>query len=181
METRFFVLQVITGTEALVIRRAEETLRRTGTIHHRARLWWPRRRLYIRRRGRRVASLAPLFPGYLFLEIGEDDDVTIKAVTQVEGVIRFLRSNDNVQALPPRDLEVLRHFISFGEVAEASVVSFDENNRIQVKEGPLTGLEGQIVKVDRRKGRAKVKLDLYDDAFLIDLAFEVLQESEVSR
>ncbi|MDR2619211.1 MAG: antitermination protein NusG, partial [Treponema sp.] len=32
-----------------------------------------------------------------------------------------------------------------------------------------------IIKVDKRKGRAKIKLDLYDDSFTIDLAFEVLE------
>jgi transcriptional antiterminator NusG len=36
------------------------------------------------------------------------------------------------------------------------------------------GLEGKIVKVDKRKGRAKIKLDLYNDSFAIDLAFEVI-------
>jgi transcriptional antiterminator NusG len=40
--------------------------------------------------------------------------------------------------------------------------------------GPLSGLEGRIIKADKRKGRAKVKLDLYGDSFCIDLAFEVL-------
>jgi transcription termination/antitermination protein NusG len=40
--------------------------------------------------------------------------------------------------------------------------------------GPLKGLEGKIVKVDKRKGRAKVKLDLYDESFLVDLSFELL-------
>jgi transcriptional antiterminator NusG len=41
-------------------------------------------------------------------------------------------------------------------------------------EGPLMGLEGRIIKVDRRKGRAKINLDLYNDSFTIDLAFEVI-------
>ena len=67
------------------------------------------------------------------------------------------------------------HFIKkIGPVAGKSKVYFDENSRIVVTEGPLMGLEGKIVKVDKRKGRAKIKLDLYDDSFAIDLAFEVI-------
>jgi transcriptional antiterminator NusG len=43
--------------------------------------------------------------------------------------------------------------------------------------GPLAGLEGRIVRVDRRKKRAKISLDLYDDSFFVDLAFEVIEKA----
>ncbi len=43
--------------------------------------------------------------------------------------------------------------------------------------GPLKELEGKIVKVDRRKGRAKVKLDMFEHAFLIDFGFEALENA----
>jgi transcriptional antiterminator NusG len=72
-------------------------------------------------------------------------------------------------------LELVLHFIkNVGPLAGKSRVSFDENSRIAVISGPLSGLEGRIVKVDKRKGRAKIKLDLYGDSFCIDLAFEVM-------
>ena len=58
-------------------------------------------------------------------------------------------------------------------------MTFDENRRIRVVSGPLQGLEGRIVKVDRRKGRARVRLDIYADAFEIDLGFEILEGSPV--
>jgi transcriptional antiterminator NusG len=78
--------------------------------------------------------------------------------------------------LQDKDLEIVLHFIKMaGPVAGRSRVYFDENSRIVVADGPLLGLEGKIIKVDKRKGRAKIKLDLYDDSFSIDLAFEVIQ------
>lgn len=59
-------------------------------------------------------------------------------------------------------------------MAEKSKVYFNEEDRIVVSEGPLKGLEGRIIKVDKRKGRAKIKLDFYDNSFAIDLAFEII-------
>ena len=64
--------------------------------------------------------------------------------------------------------------MSFGSAAKLSKVAFDENDRIKVIDGPMQGLEGQIVQVDKRKGRAKIKLDMFSDSFLIDLGFEVI-------
>jgi transcriptional antiterminator NusG len=89
--------------------------------------------------------------------------------------VRFLRESSSPTPLSPRDVLLLRHFISFGDYADTSKVIFDEDDRIVVLEGPLKGLEGRIVKVNRRKGRAKVLLDMYGEQFPIDLGFEVVE------
>lgn len=174
MDTRFFVLQVMTGEESRYIQRAYEAFKARAIPETAARLWWPRRKLFIRRRGRRLVSLAPLFPGYLFLETASIDRTLFTELRRAGGFVRFLKSNHDIRPLDTRDLELVRHFLSFGEVIAESKVTFDENNRIRVKEGPLEGLEGRIVKVNRRKGRAKVQLDIYEDSFLVDLGFEVM-------
>ena len=140
-------------------------------------LYFPQRSLDLRRGGRIIPSKLPVFPSYIFLELGEDDDIYQYqwAFRKTEGFYRFLKSNQNITALANRDLELVMHFIrEVGPLAGKSQVYFDENSRIVVISGPLSGLEGRIVKADKRKGRAKIKLDLYGDSFCIDLAFEVL-------
>ena len=68
------------------------------------------------------------------------------------------------------------HFIKrAGPIAGISRVFFDENSRIVVMDGPMAGLEGRIIKVDKRKKRAKVKLNLYEDSFTVDLGYEVME------
>lgn len=122
-----------------------------------------------------MPSLAPMFPGYVFMEAETIEESVFRAVKRTTGFVRYLKSNTDIKPLSTEDLALIKHFLSFGEIVEQSKVVFDENNRIVVKEGPLKGLEGRIVKVDRRKGRAKVKLDMYDNAFLIDLGFELME------
>jgi transcriptional antiterminator NusG len=39
----------------------------------------------------------------------------------------------------------------------------------------MKGLEGQIIKVDKRKKRAKIRLKLYEDSFPIDFGFELIE------
>ena len=140
-------------------------------------LYFPQRSLDIRRRGKITASKLAVFPGYVFLELNDHENIHRYqwAFRRTEGFYRFLRSNKDIAPLQKRDLELVLHFIrNVGPLAGKSKVIFDENSRIVVVSGPLYGLEGRIVKVDKRKGRAKVKLDIYNDSFVIDLAFEVL-------
>lgn len=174
MAHEFFVLQVMTGEEQRFISLALDALQHAPDQQGDYRFWWPRRKLTIRRRGRRFRTLAPMFPGYVFLEADAVTESLFRQVRRVTGFVRFLKDNHDIRPLPPEDQELVRHFLSFGEIVTESKVTFDKNNRIVVQEGPLKGLEGNIVKVDRRKGRAKVRLDIYEDAFLIDLGFEVI-------
>jgi transcriptional antiterminator NusG len=172
---QFFVIQVLTGEESRYIRRVEGRAFLAGFSPDDTRLWWPRRRLFIRRRGKRLKTLTSLFPGYLFLETRDLSAQLYQTIRRTEGFVRFLPDNQEIVPLDSESHRLIRHFLSHGEVLQESRVYFDENNRIIVKEGPLKGLEGHIVKVDRRKRRAKVKLDLYEESFQIDLAFETME------
>ena len=167
-----YVVQVMTGDEERVRRLAAPDLEQNG-----AEILWPRRSLNIRRRGKIVHSVAPIFPGYVILQTPELTQELLLAVRRTPGVIRFLRGNDDVRRVEGHELAMIRHLLGFGEIAAQSRVTFDENSRIVVVDGPLSGLEGRIVKVDKRKRRAKIKLDLYDESFLIDFGFTVIAPS----
>ena len=160
--------------------RGEEhflTMARRHLSADRAKFHWPRRKLTIRRRGKREESLVPLFPGYIFLETDVVDEEIFRTVKRLPRFYRFLERNDRIRALVGDDLQLVTHFVRHGDVIGKSTVTFDENSRIQVIDGPLAGLEGRIVKVDRRKQRAKVRLDLYQESFLVDFGFELLASS----
>ena len=166
----YYVIQVKTGGEDKYLKYAARFL----NIEE-IKIIWPRRNLRIRRRGAWHDSLAPIFPGYLFLET---DSITAELYWQMKripGFFRFLKDNQNIEPISRRDKEILMHFLSHGEIVDRSLVIFDENKRIRVIAGPLKELEGRIVKVDKRKGRARVRLALYEDSFLIDFGFDALE------
>ncbi len=137
----------------------------------------PRRSLTIRRGGKTKQVEAPLYPGYVFLRSIALDPDLYWAIKKVPGFFRFLKSNTNIQPLEGKDLELLLHFLHYGEVIHKSQAIFDENKRVVILEGPLKGLEGRIVKVDRRKGRVKIKLELQDELFMVDLGVEFIGEA----
>jgi transcriptional antiterminator NusG len=141
------------------------------------RLHFPRRELNERRQGKTAVRVVPVFPGYLFAELSSGENINAYCwdFRRTDGFLRFLPSNQNAYPLQGKDLEIASHFIyKDGGIAGVSRAYFDEHDRIVITEGPLLGLEGSIIKVDKRKGRAKVKLDLYNDSFAIDLAFEMI-------
>lgn len=173
LDMSFYVFQVKTGGEDKYLRHAAG---RPDSSE--LKIIWPRRNLRIRRRGLWLNSQASIFPGYLFLEMEEVTPELYWQLKRIPGFYRFLKDNQHIKPLSGRDKEILVHFLSYGEVVDRSLVTFDENKRIRVISGPLKNMEGRIVKVDRRKGRARVRLDLYEDSFLIDFGFDALEKTD---
>jgi transcriptional antiterminator NusG len=168
----YYVIQVRTRREEKYLKRARE-VEADETIS----FFWPRRELRIRRAGAWREVVAPVFPGYLFLGAPSlTPDLTAR-LCRLPDFTRFLPDNRRVAPLSGRDLELVRHFIRHGEIVRKSLVSFAPDQRIRILEGPLKGLEGMIVKVDKRKKRIKVRLELYTDSFSIDFGFESVENS----
>jgi transcriptional antiterminator NusG len=168
----YYAIQVKTKSEKKYIRLFQSLHPEAGFP-----MYFPRRSINIRRGGVVKPSTAAIFPGYIFIEAESEEILAYqRAFRCTDGFYRFLKSNRNIIPLSNRDLELALHFIKrAGAVAGISRVYFNEDSRIVVAEGPLAGLEGRIIKVDKRKKRAKVKLCLYDDFFAVDLAFEVIE------
>jgi transcriptional antiterminator NusG len=166
----YYVLQVITGTEGDFLSHSRELC-----VHADCEIYWLRRELTIKRQGKRKEVQAPVFPGYLILEAESVSPSLFRNLKGLPGFSRFLKSNTEITALFGKDLELILHFIHHGEVMQKSRVVFAPDQKIKIIEGPLKGLEGMIVKVDKRKKRIKVRLALYDNAFLIDFGFETAE------
>jgi transcriptional antiterminator NusG len=172
----YYVIQVETGEEQRFIKQSKSLARECSAevIHL-------RRKLSVRKRGFRRKVSASVFPGYLFLKAEEIKPRLYWGFRKKPGFFRFLNSNYDIMPLQGKDMDIFLHFFSFGEVIKESFVRFDINSRIVVLSGPLKGLEGNIVRVDRRKKRAKVRLDIYDNSFEVDFGFEVMTESRAQE
>lgn len=167
----YYVVQIRAGKELFFINEDEQN---NKSFQKEYSIIFPQRVLNIRKGGIFTKKQLPVFPGYVFIATEEFSSMVYRSIKKLHYFYRFLPNNREPKPLEGRDLDILKHFISFGNAANFSVATFDENDRIIVLEGPLKGLEGYIIKVNKRKGRATVCLDLYQDSFRIDFGFTIL-------
>lgn len=167
----YYTAQIKTLKEEDYIKRLQDLLLfRAG----KQRFIFPKKMMPIRRKGKEVKEMLPLFPGYIFIEAEEVDTELYNIMRYTPNFYRFLPDNKDRRPLDGKDLSLITHFLSFGEIIESSKVFFDENERIVVAEGPLKGLEGCIIKVDKRKKRARIRVDISQNSLTLDLAFDVI-------
>jgi transcriptional antiterminator NusG len=169
-----YALQIRTGGEELFIKLVQKALPAfTGTLS------FPKKEETRKKLGKLHKCTIPIFPGYVFLTIEEDKlPVPLRRVLKkTSGFSRFLPDNQKVRPLSGNDFLIIRKLTSFGPVARKSKACFDENDRIVILDGCLKGLEGCISKVDKRKGRVTIVLDMYRDSFPITLGVEFITKS----
>jgi len=164
----YFALHIKTGSEEKIRKSIEEM------IHNDLRVFCPMRELMIRKKGKSTRQLKPMFGGYIFVEAEEISASTLSILKKIPDFFQVLPSNKDIKPVRKEEMEFLRSLFTGNQIAALSVAKFDENDRIQIISGPLKGKEGLIVKVDRRKGRAKIQINAFDREHYVDLGFELI-------
>ncbi len=169
----YYIIQVATGREQAFIDGLPKKAPDLAQAHN---FIYLTRELYIRRQGKTLRELQPVFPSYIIMQTtGMVDAQTVLALKTLPDFYHFLKSNTEITPLTGNDLAVIQHFLGLGPRIGPSLVRFDENERIVVIEGPLKGIEGCIIKVDRRKQRAKIQVDFAGGSHTMDLSFEDIE------
>jgi transcription antitermination factor NusG len=112
---------------------------------------------------RRALVQVPLFPGYVFVRISERERIL---VLEHPSVIRLVTFNGRPTPLPHGEIERLRAAL---ELCQAEPFPFlIPGKRIRIRSGPLTGLEGTIL---RRKSRMRlvVSVEAIQRSIIFDL------------
>lgn len=160
---------VKTGDEEDVKSRLEYQM---GNGFH---VYVPKRKIRERKNGAWHDVLHVLFPGYLLINgvIGTDDYYNTK---KVPGLWRILKSGNDLLPIPPSEMKVIEKLMYGGEVIGPSDIK-ELNGQVKVVDGPLSGMEGCIVKIDKRKGRAKIRMNFLGEERAIDLSVNLLLQT----
>ena len=133
----------------------------------------PKRKLRERSKGVWVERIRILFPGYVLVNgyIKSEDIIKFK---DIPGLLKLLKSGYEPLTIEAYEIELINSMMSYDETIGLSEVLF-ENGRVVVVDGPLLNFEGHIKSIDRRKGRAKVKLNFLGEDRVVELGINVLR------
>ncbi|MGI6085251.1 MAG: antiterminator LoaP [Acetivibrionales bacterium] len=162
-ESKWYALFVKTGEEENVKKRL---IYRIGDRN--IRVVVPRRCMRERKQGVWSYKIRPLFPGYILLN-GILSGSDCELFNDVPGVIHLIRDRDGPQEISENEMRIIGRLICNDDIIGDSYAYF-EGGSIKVTGGPLMGLEGYIAAVDKRKGRAKVQLNIMGQPRIVELS-----------
>ncbi|MBN1897420.1 MAG: antiterminator LoaP [Spirochaetes bacterium] len=165
----WYVIQTRSGFEHKVKDRIEKT-----KIDNLLTLL-PKRKLWIRRKGNFFYEIKPLFPGYFFIQV-KMDPLIARSLKKVSGVLRILGNQGKPKTVPSKEMKIILSLMLHNQIIPPSKIFF-LNERVKVIAGPLFGMEGKIVSVDRRKKRIKIRLPFFNVYKDVYLGFELVEKA----
>lgn len=113
----------------------------------------------------------PLYPGYVFM-VTSDPQSLEKALIKVPGRHRLLKADDIILTVSEEEKEFLQRLAGPGNIVDIST-GYKEGDTIKILSGPMVGLEGHIVHVDRHKRLVTINVSLFGRTVKTTLGLEL--------
>lgn len=168
MSKEWYVLHVRTGEETAVKDLIKRDMPQANALA-------PRRIMRERKDGKWKDVVRTVFQGYVFVRCSLEDTKMYYRLSGLPGVIKILRgASDSPAPVPEEEMKFVLRFAKDDDWGMSDLVM--EGDNIKVVSGPLEGYEGQIVKVNKRNFRARVKFTLMGQEKFIDLGINVIEK-----
>ena len=114
----------------------------------------------------------PLLSSYVFVKITKK---RIPTVFRMEGIVKFVTFEGIPISIPQNQIDNLRLLIDSEAELEVSSEIFEKGDNVVVIAGSLTGLTGELIKVNGRK-RVIVRIDRLDQNILLKIPAAFLKK-----
>lgn len=156
---KYYCIACRTGGEAKVRAHLNKYFgRELGDLND-VKVFYPQRRMFERRKGKKLVTDQPILPGYLMVSSELDLQDRTHEVRRVPGCYGFLRNLDKTIALQGADMQYAAWIMGNKGMIKPSKVEFKEGQPIKVLEGPLMDMHGTILRVDKRSSRVLVAFE----------------------
>lgn len=123
-----------------------------------------------------LEEVKPYLPGYVFV-YAEQPITQFREIRMMEGVGRYLGQREDDYRLTGNDR-------SFAEMLYAQngtigiMKTYKEGDRVRLAKSMLGGFEGEIIKLDKRKGRALLQYSFDGNSYKVWVGYELIEEDE---
>ena len=123
-----------------------------------------------KRRDRRKKIQLPMFPGYVFVHVLLDSYVQL-TVVKTPGALSLLHNSQGPLSIPPYQVKNLRTIVNSIQPLEIHPY-LRQGDWVHVVRGPLAGCIGILDRLDPKKGRLIVSVDIIKKSVSVELDLE---------
>ncbi|MGA2402711.1 MAG: UpxY family transcription antiterminator [Syntrophobacteraceae bacterium] len=123
-----------------------------------------------KRLDRRKRVHLPLFPGYVFVHVLLDGYANLNIV-KTPGALNLLRNSEGPLSIPSYQIENLQTMINSTQPLKSHTY-LKEGEWVHVVRGPLGGCIGILNRIDHKRGRLIVSVDIIKKSVSVELDVE---------
>lgn len=158
----WYVVKVQSGREESIKASIERRVKIEGLEEFYGQIVVPVEKETILSKGKRITRERKKFPGYIMAEVEYNDQI-LYLFRETSGVGDFVGGGPNHPPIPMTDTEIKRMLGPQADEAEKPAeihaeIPFAVGDRVQVKDGVFSGMEGEVKELLPSKGKLRVEL-----------------------
>lgn len=124
--------------------------------------------VWSRRGGLRHRIRIPMFPGYLFLRHAMEK-LSFIEVHKARGLVRILGERwDRLAVAPEEEIEAIQRLLD-ARLPALPHPYLREGQRVRIRQGPLAGVEGLLVRIKPNKGFLVLSINLLQRSVAVEV------------
>jgi len=128
-----------------------------------------------RRKDRRIIIDAPLFPGYLFVNISEAPEEQLMVLKTI-GAVRILGYNNRPVEIPKAQIDSLKIITEHdANIVTGTDKSLKQGEMVLVTQGIFTGLQGEFIRY-KGKDRVIIKIETMGQFAGVEISKEDIEK-----
>lgn len=150
---QWFILRTKVGNEERVMLLFEK-------IFEDVKIFFPKRRLSWRKKGRIIDVIKPLFSGYLFVSASNERIKELNLWLRIKNVNAwFVKFDNSITCVAMEEMQLIQQLMFNGDIVERSeIVKVGE--KVTIVRGPLVGMEGIVEKYSKRNRRVIINVTI---------------------
>jgi transcriptional antiterminator NusG len=132
----------------------------------------PKRIVPEKRNGKFEKVIKKLFPGYILVQTELNDEIYL-SIKHIPHLIKVLSYGTYYSPIDETEIAIILKLINNEGIIDYSKLLI-KNAIVEVKDGPLKGLEGLILMVNKHTHRSKIKLNFMGEPRVIEVGIEML-------
>lgn len=173
------VLQAVAIEERLVAERVGTADKLAATSIVRT-VFVPKARVGVKRDGKWLPGEETLLPGYL-IAVTRDPSRLSGALRRVNGLARLVKQDNEFVPLSKESVEWMERYTRRGASAIEMSEGYVTHGTLHVTAGPLMGREANVVKVDHRRKRAYLELEMFGRTITAQLGIRITRNRECKK
>ncbi|HYA41393.1 MAG TPA: UpxY family transcription antiterminator [Syntrophobacteraceae bacterium] len=166
-EKEWYALYVQVNHEKEVTKRLEQ--KQVGCF-------LPTLETWSKRRDRRKKIQLPMFPGYVFVHVVLDSSANL-TIVKTPGALSLVHNSEGPLSIPAYQVENLQNMVVSSRPLQIHPY-LREGEWVHVVRGPLSGCIGILNRIDPRKGRLIVSVDIIKKSVSVELDLEDVEPAQ---
>lgn len=132
---------------------------------------------------RRISLEKPIYKGYIFVEMEEDPDL-VDLISRAAGIKALLKKEEEKDEKGPSnivrwtflklskdEIDYIEKIVELENRKKEEKTPFLKGQKVRIVAGPMKNMEGEVIEVNKEKGKLKVKVDIFGRPSEVEVDF----------